>query len=228
MNSGPSFKVMVPFTTIYTLCLFLPAIDMLATYTINLFSLPITIGVAALIFPAIYPLSDSITEVYGKKTAWYVVTACYVPAVTLSFINNALLSTADNHQLYDFLLKPSLALTIVGPIAYILTSYMNVGLISRLKMKMRGKHFVIRSLICSGLSGAITSLIVLPVIFFDHGLPYITSIYMGSVITKILITIPFVCLARILVGIYRLVEGKKVLPFNADFMLDIDNTASPH
>lgn len=227
MNSGPSFKVMVPVITIYTLCLFLPAIDMLATYTLNLFSFPITIGVAALIFPAIYPLSDSITEVYGKKIAWYIVIACYIPAVIISLINNALLSAADNHYLYDFLLKPSLAITIMGPIAYILTSYINVGLIAKLKMKMRGKHFVARSFICSGLSGAITSLVVLPVVFFNHGAHYIASIYIGSVLTKIIISLPFVFLARILVGIYRLVEGKSELPYNADFMLNIDNVTPP-
>lgn len=225
MSSGPDFKVIVPFTTIYTLCLFLPAIDMLATYTLNLFSYPITIGVAALIFPAIYPLSDSITEVYGKRVAWYMVTACYVPAIIISLINNVLLSTADNHHLYDFLLQPSLAITIMGPIAYLVTAYINVSLISKLKMKMRGKHFVIRSFICSGLSGAITSIIVLPVAFFDHGFNYITSIYAGSVLTKMLITIPFVFLARILVGIYRLVEDKNEKPYNTGLILNIDNTS---
>ena len=218
MNSGPSFKVMVPFTTIYTLFLFLPAIDMLATYTINFLSFPITFGVAALIFPAIFPLSDSITEAYGKRVAYYTVMACYIPAVMISFINCILLAKAENHHLYDFLLKPSVAITIMGPIAYILTSYINVKLISKLKMKMRGRHFVIRSFACSGLSEAITSLIVLPVIFFDNGLPYITHIYVGSVLVKVLITIPFVLIARILVSVYRQVDGIHEQPFNINLM----------
>ena len=213
MNSGPSFKVMVPFTTIYTLCLFLPSIDALATYTVNVFFYSMTVGVAALIFPVIFPLSDSITEVYGEKVAYYTVMACYVPAVAISFVNNALLSSADNHHLYDFLLKPSLLITVMGPIAYISTSYINVRLISKLKMKMRGKHFIIRSFVCSGLSGAITSLIVLPVTFFDHGIQYITSIYIGSVLIKMLITIPFVFIARILVWIYRQVDVIHEHPF---------------
>ncbi len=214
MHSGPSFKVMVPFVTIYTLCLFLPSIDTLAAYTVNVFSFSMTVGVAALIFPVIFPLSDSITEVYGEKVAYYTVMACYVPAVAISFVNNALLSSADNHHLYDFLLKPSLLITVMGPIAYVSTSYINVRLISKLKMKMRGKHFAIRSFVCSGLSGAITSLIVLPVTFFDHGFQYITSIYIGTVLIKMLITIPFVCIARILVWIYRQVDLIHEDPFN--------------
>ena len=224
MDSSPSFKVMVPFVTIYTLCLFLPAIDMLATHTIHLFFFSLTFGIAALIFPAIYPLSDSITEVYGKKVAYFVVLACYAPAVVISLLNNALLSSADNHDLYDFLVKPSLAITTMGPIAYIFTSYINVRLISKLKMLMRGKHFALRSLVCSGLSETTTSLIVLPVIFYHHGLPYLTNIFIGSVLVKILVTLPFVLIARVLVGIYRRVDGIHEAPYNLDLM----QASAPH
>jgi len=75
---------------------------MLATYTINFFSFPITIGVAALIFPAIYPLSDSITEVYGKKThAMSLPLVMFLPVI-ISFINNGLLAAADNHHYMIF------------------------------------------------------------------------------------------------------------------------------
>jgi uncharacterized integral membrane protein (TIGR00697 family) len=218
MNTGPSYKVMVPLVTLYTLCLFLPAIDMLATYTVHLFSCSLTFGLAALIFPAIYPLSDSITEVYGKKTAWYLVIACYIPAVIVSFLNNLLLSLASNHQLYDFLLKPSLAITIMGPVAYILTSWLNVKLINKLKMKMRGKHFSLRSFVCSGVSETITSLVVLPVVFYGQGMAYTLRLFLGSVLVKILITIPFVFVARLLVGLYRQIDGKNILPYNPDMM----------
>jgi len=227
MDSSPSFKVMVPFVTIYTLCLFLPAIDMLATHTIHLFFFSLTFGIAALIFPAIYPLSDSITEVYGKKTAWYIVIACYVPAVIISFINNLLLSSADNHHLYDFLLKPSLIITIMGPIAYVLTSWINVKLISKLKMKMRGKHFSIRSFVCSGLSETITSLVVLPVVFYGQGIQYTTNLYIGSVLVKMLITIPYVFIARILVGVYRQVDGNNEPIYNVDIIVARQHTAPP-
>ena len=228
MNSGPSFKVMAPIATVYTLCLFLTAIDLLATYTIHLFSCSITFGVAALIFPAIYPLSDSITEVYGKEVAWYIVLACYTTAIVISIFNNLLLASAENHHLYDFLLKPSMAITIMGPIAYIITSNMNVRLISKLKMKMRGKHFAVRSFVCSGLCEAMTSLIVLPVIFYNQGPHYITNIYVGSVLVKILITVPFVLIARVLVSIYRKVDGKNEMPYNPGIILNkLDNISSP-
>lgn len=218
MKSEPSFKVMAPFAAIYTLCLFLPTIDMLATYAVNLRFFSFPFGVAALIFPAIYPLSDSITEVYGKKVAYYVITVCYIAIVVMSLINNLLLSSADNHYLYDFLLKSSLLTTTVGPIAYILTSYINVKLISKLKMNLRGKHFVIRSVFCSSLSEAVTSLVVLPVVFYGQGSQYILNLYIGTVLMKVLVTLPFVFVARILVSIYRYVDDIYEPVYNTDII----------
>ena len=209
MKSEPSFKIMVPFAAIYSLCLFLPTIDMLATYTVNLWIFSFPFGVAALIFPAIYPLSDSITEVYGKSVAFYIIAICYIAIISLSFINNLLLSSANNHYLYDFMLKPSILTTIIGPIAYILTSYINVKLISKLKFKMRGKHFIIRSLFCSALSEAVTSLIVLPVIFHDKGMHYITSITTGTVL-----------IARFLVAAYRYVDNIHDPIYNTNLILN--------
>ena len=219
MKSEPSFKIMVPFAAIYTLCLFLPTIDMLATYTVNLWFFSFPFGVAALIFPAIYPLSDSVTEVYGKQVAFYIIMICYIVIIVLSFINNLLLSTANNHYLYDFLLKPSLLITTIGPIAYILTSFINVKLISKLKLKMRGRHFVIRSLFCSSLSEAITSIIVLPVVFYGQGMQYIASLYMGTVLIKVLITIPFVFIAKLLVVAYRYIDDIHEPIYNTNFIL---------
>lgn len=202
----------------HPLCLFIPTVDMLATYQINVFLFSISCGVASFIFPAIYPLSDSITEVYGQKTSLYLTMVSYLVIISGSLINNLLLSSSSNHHLYDFLVKSSLSVTIMGPIAYITTSYINIKLISRLKLKMRGKHFMIRSFICSGLSESITSLIVLPVVFYDKGANYIISIYLGTVFIKVLVTIPFVFVARILVLLCKQVDGKSSKQYNQEFI----------
>ena len=131
-----------------------------------------------------------------------------------------LLSSSSNHHLYDFLVKSSLSVTIMSPIAYVTTSYLNIKLISRLKLKMRAKHFVMRSFICSGLSEAITSLIVLPVVFYDKGINYIISVYLGTVLIKVLITIPLVFVARMLVAVYKQVDGKHTPLYNEEFILN--------
>ena len=75
MSTTPSYKVIVPFSAIYALCLFLPTIDALATTSFTLFSFTTNFSIAILIFPAIYPLADSLTEVYGKAVSYYVTMA---------------------------------------------------------------------------------------------------------------------------------------------------------
>lgn len=219
MSIQPSFKIAVPIVSIYALCLFLPTIEATATYTFNFFSLPIHFGIPALIFPAIYPLADSVTEVYGKKNSYYLIITSYMLIITFSLINSCLLSMADNHTAYDFILVPSLLVTIIGPIGYLITSYINVRYISKLKLKMRGRHFVIRSFICSGLADTLLSLIVLPVIFYKNSFNYLTSLYVGTVLTKIFITIPFVIIARVLVFLFRQIDGIKSESYNNEFLI---------
>lgn len=74
---------------------------------------------------------------------------------------------------------------------------------------MRGKHFIIRSLFCSALSEAVTSLIVLPVIFHDKGMHYITSITTGTVL-----------IARFLVAAYRYVDNIHDPIYNTNLILN--------
>lgn len=220
MNSGPSFKISIPVTSIYVLCLFLPTIDILAVYSTTFFNFPFHFEIAALIFPAIFPIADSITEVYGKKVSYYLITAAYITIITFSLLNNLLLSLSDNHILYAFLLKPSLVLTLIGPIGYIITSYINIKFLSKLKLIMRGKHFVIRSLACSGVSDILLSLIILPLIFYQKNFEYISGIYVGTVLIKILVTIPYVFIARILVFLFRYIDKLNNEAYNPNFLLN--------
>ena len=67
MTKTPSFKIAVVIVSLYELCLFMPTIDITATYDIKVFSTLLSFSLAGLVFPIIYPLADSVTEVYGKK-----------------------------------------------------------------------------------------------------------------------------------------------------------------
>lgn len=218
MNQTPSFKILVPFISIYTLCLFLPTVEVLATYTVHFLSFTMYISVPSLVFPAIYPMADSMTEIYGKKVTFYIIISSYTTIITFSLINNILLSFSDDPNLYHFLMKPSILLTIMGPIGYFITSYINIKFISKLKMLMRGKHFIIRSFVCSGISDILLSLIVLPAVFYQKDSAYIMSFYAGTVFAKIIITIPFVLIARLLVSFFRFIDGIEDKPYNPSFI----------
>jgi queuosine precursor transporter len=214
MGKEPSFKIAVIVISLYSLFLFVPTFDVAATYKMNLYFFHMPISVAGLIFPAVYPLADSVTEVYGKNISYYMVVMCYVAAVLFSFFNNALLSQSQNHVLYSFILRSSLLLTIAGPIGYFITALFNVKLLNKLKIKMRGKHFIVRSLICSGISEIIISFIVYPAIFYPKGLSYALMISLGTCLVKIILTVPMVFVARFLVVLYRYIDKIETLPYS--------------
>lgn len=206
MNKIPSYKILVPFVAIYTLCLFIPTIDTVAIKSITLFSYKISFNVAVLIFPAIYPLGDSLTEVYGRQVAYYVSISCYIVIISFSLINNFLLSNIDDIKLYQFIVQPSLIITIAGPISYLVTCFININLIYKLKIKMRQKHFIFRCFLCSSISGFITSLIVQLSLNYKYGFNYFFKIFLTIFILKVVVTMFYIYLAKILVVWYRYVD----------------------
>ncbi|MGB6976449.1 MAG: VUT family protein [Gammaproteobacteria bacterium] len=214
MNKEPSFKIAAGVVSLYVLCLFIPTFDIVATYKINLYFFSLPFGVAAFIFPAIYPLADSITEVYGKRLSYYLVLTCYIVVIVFSSINNALLSQSKDHALYSFMLGTSVLITIVGPISYFTTAIFNITFLNRLKIKMRGKHFIFRSLICSGISEIIMSAVIYPIVFYHQGMKYALMLGLGTCIVKILITIPMVFVAKFLVILYRYIDGIEFSPYS--------------
>lgn len=223
MDPTPSYKIIAPFAAIYALCLFIPTIDALATVSCTLFSFKISFNVATLIFPAIYPLSDSITEVYGKKISYDLSILCYVVIISFSLINNYLLSQTDNKQLYNFIMKSSLIVTIAGPISYMLTSYININCIYKLKIKMRNTHFILRSFLSSAISGFIMSMIVQGALYYQDGFEVFLHIFLTIFMVKIIITVPYVYLAKLLVILYRYIDGIEFEKYNtnlASYSLD--------
>jgi len=217
MNTGPSYKIIIPVASVYVILLFIPTIDIGATYNINLLFFSLTFSTASFVFPAIYPLSDSITEVYGKNIAYYMVGSCYIVTILFSFLNNYMLSISENYDLYSFMVKNSILITIIGPIAYVSTSILNVKLLSRLKYKMHGQHFMLRSLVCSSLSELMVSFMIYPFIFYDRGITYIILVSIGTSIIKIIVTLPMVFIARILVMVYQYIDGIKITAYHQGF-----------
>lgn len=217
MDTNPSYKVIIPVASIYVILLFIPTIDIGATYNLNLLFFSLTFSIASFIFPAIYPLADSITEVYGKKVTYYMVGACYIVTILFSFLNNYMLSISESYESYSFMIKNSILITIIGPIVYFSTSVVNVKLLIHLKYKMHGQHFMLRSLVCSSLSELIASFMIYPFIFYNKGVTYIFLISIGTSMIKIIVTFPMILIARILVMIYRNVDGIKVTAYHKGF-----------
>ncbi len=134
--------------------------------------------------------------------------------IFFSLVNNFLLSQVDNKQLYDFIVKSSLIVTIAGPISYIITSYININCIYKLKMKMRNSHFILRSFLSSAISGFIMSMIVQGALYHQYGFEVFLKMFLTIFMIKIIVTVPYVYLAKLLVILYRYIDGIKFEEYN--------------
>lgn len=220
MNQSPGFKVVAPIAAIYAMCLFMPTIDALATFSVELFSYKMKISIAVLLFPAIYPLSDSLTEVYGKNVSYYITFFCYIVIIVFSLLNNVLLRHIDNKQLFSFLIQPSLIITIAGPISYIITSMININLLYKLKIRMRNSHFIIRSFVCSAICGFVMSAIVQGALCMRQGFSNFMQMFLTIFIMKLIVTIPYVYLAKILVCVFRYVDDIELNTYNKNLVMN--------
>ena len=220
MNPLPSYKVIVPIAAVYALLLYVPTIDALAMIQWSFFSYHMKFSIAVLILPAIFPIADSITEVYNKKIAYYVVFSSYVSIISMSFLQYFLLSHSQNKSLSNFMLAPSIIVTIAGTVSYVVTAYFNIHLLNKLKIKMRARHFILRSLICSSISGLLMSLLVQCALNYKTGFSNSLNIVLSSFIIKLLVTIPFVYLAKFLVVLYRYVDKIECESFNKNLLLN--------
>lgn len=219
MTHNPGYLVIAPFASLYTLLLFLPTIDALAIMQISIFTYKVKFSIGALLFPAIFPMSDSLTEVYNKNVAYNVVFSCYAVMVFISITHHFLLSKIENNHLYQFMINPSLIITIAGTFSYIVTSYININLINKLKFMLRSKHFIIRSLICSSISGFIMSLIVQLSLNYRSGFHYFLNIFISTYFVKLVVTIPYAYAAKALVLIYRYIDNIPPELFNEKLTL---------
>lgn len=118
-------------------------------------------------FNFIYPLSDAITEVYGPKTTWtYLLTGFAIAAAFILFTaliialpnpSDAALIVVQGH--YDFLSQTMLKCLGFGYLAFFVGMFINVKLLSKWKLRYKGKYYYMRSFIASCLSEIVVILL---------------------------------------------------------------------
>lgn len=104
-----------------------------------------------LIFPLLFPFSDALAEIYGSKIAknliWYTV-LCEIIFVLLTNVAIHLPSPLTwHHQAeYNFLVGGYIHILLANVSAMIISFYLNVNLLNKWKILLRGKHYYLRSL----------------------------------------------------------------------------------
>jgi uncharacterized integral membrane protein (TIGR00697 family) len=183
----------VAVAAVFVTCLVVSNIIAVKLISVGGFILPAAIA----IFPISYLLADVLTEVYGFRAARRVIWLgffCNLLAVAAIYVGGALPAAVfwPNQPAYDSILGATPRILGASFLAYLLGEFANTMIMSRLKVKMAGRHLWLRAigstLIGQGLDSA-----VFITIAFAGAMP--TGVLLGAVVTQWLVKSAYEALA---------------------------------
>lgn len=149
------------------------ACDVTAHRYVDFYSLTL-IG-SSLIYPLTYFVNDVITEIFGFKYARFMIWSGVLADFLFSFLVIGIIHLPapqfwDLENEFTNVLDPMLRLNIGGLVGIVVGRFVNIYLLSRLKIAMKGRFFWFRSILSTSLGICVHS-VILDVITFTGTVP---------------------------------------------------------
>lgn len=162
-------KVSVPFMLLgilFYVCLI--AANLLETKVIQVGSITVTAGL--LVFPISYIINDCIAEVWGFKKARLIIWSGFAMnffVVTLGLIAVAIPAAPfwEGEEHFDFVFGMAPRIVIASLTAFLVGSFLNAYVMSKMKVASGGKNFSLRAILSTIVGETADSLIFFPVAF---------------------------------------------------------------
>ena len=162
-------KVAVPFMLLgilFNVCLI--AANLLETKVIQIGSLTVTAGL--LVFPISYIINDCIAEVWGFKKARLIIWSGFAMnffVVALGLIAVAIPAAPfwEGEEHFDFVFGMAPRIVAASLMAFLVGSFLNAYVMSKMKVASRGRHFSARAILSTLAGETADSLIFFPVAF---------------------------------------------------------------
>lgn len=154
------------FGVIFTTCLLVS--NIIASKQVVFFNWTLT--AAVLCFPISYILSDVVTEVYGFVAARRVIWIAFAMNVFMVIIFQLAMwwqspAWYTNSTGFAATLGNTPRMLIASLLAYLIGSWVNAVVISRMKVSANGKHFGVRAILSTLFGETVDSLIFIPLAF---------------------------------------------------------------
>ena len=161
--------VSVPFMLLgilFNVCLI--AANLLETKVIQIGSLTVTAGL--LVFPISYIINDCIAEVWGFKKARLIIWSGFAMnffVVALGLIAVAIPAAPfwEGEEHFDFVFGMAPRIVAASLMAFLVGSFLNAYVMSKMKVASRGRHFSARAILSTLAGETADSLIFFPVAF---------------------------------------------------------------
>ena len=198
--------------------LFIPSITMHRMVQLG----SVQVSLAIFFFPFVYSIADAITEVYKKRISMFVLASCYLISIFFSIllmgsINLPFPAGSENTEVYSTIFHQGPWIILVGFLSIGLSMYININLISKWRIKLRGRHFILRSIVASSIGELIVTGIGYPLIWMKFDEPFFI-IMINAYLIKVLYSIVSAIPARLIVFLLRVVDGQKEENYSLDFM----------
>lgn len=162
-------KVSVPFMLLgilFNVCLI--AANLLETKVIQIGSLTVTAGL--LVFPISYIINDCIAEIWGFKKARLIIWSGFAMnffVVALGLIAVAIPAAPfwEGEEHFDFVFGMAPRIVAASLMAFLVGSFLNAYVMSKMKVASRGRHFSARAILSTLAGETADSLIFFPVAF---------------------------------------------------------------
>ena len=162
-------KVSVSFMLLgilFNVCLI--AANLLETKVIQIGSLTVTAGL--LVFPISYIINDCIAEVWGFKKARLIIWSGFAMnffVVALGLIAVAIPAAPfwEGEEHFDFVFGMAPRIVAASLMAFLVGSFLNAYVMSKMKVASRGRHFSARAILSTLVGETADSLIFFPVAF---------------------------------------------------------------
>lgn len=162
-------KVSVPFMLLgilFNVCLI--AANLLETKVTQVGSITVTAGL--LVFPISYIINDCIAEVWGFKKARLIIWSGFVMnffVVALGLIAVAIPAAPfwEGEEHFDFVFGMAPRIVFASLMAFLVGSFLNAYVMSKMKVASGGKHFSARAILSTIVGETADSFIFFPVAF---------------------------------------------------------------
>ena len=162
-------KVSIPFMLLgilFNVCLI--AANLLETKVIQVGSITVTAGL--LVFPISYIINDCIAEVWGFKKARLIIWSGFAMnffVVALGLIAVAIPAAPfwEGEEHFDFVFGMAPRIVAASLMAFLVGSFLNAYVMSKMKVASRGRHFSARAILSTLVGETADSLIFFPVAF---------------------------------------------------------------
>jgi len=167
---------------LFAICLLIS--NILATKIILVGSWAAPAGV--LIFPIAYIINDVIVEVWGYQKARLIIWSGFaVNLLAMLFFSLAIFVPAapfwQNQQAFSTILGSTPRIIVASLLAYLIGSFLNAIVMSKVKVLMKGKDFSVRAILSTLVGEAADSMIFITIAFAGN-LPF--NVLIGMIFTQ--------------------------------------------